>query len=317
MTLPYSRATNENLYRISPEVQAARRFGHPIVALESTVITHGLPWPENLHLAQDMEKEVLAGACVPATLAVLDGKVKVGLSAEELERLASAPDARKVSVRDLASTCLSGKPGGLTVASSLYVAERMGIKVFATGGIGGVHRGGNMDISADLVQLSQSPVVLVCAGAKAILDLPATLELLETLNVPVIGYQSDDFPAFYSRSSGLKTPMRADSPEEVAQLAQTHWALGLKSAILLAVPVPEELALEREEVEDWIANALVDAEKMGVRGNAVTPFLLARLNQLSEGHSVKSNLALLRNNAHVAAQVARCMPQSSSSRREL
>lgn len=299
--------------QISPIVARALNLQLPVVALESTVITHGLPYPENLALAQDMEREVRSHGATPATIAVLDGKVQVGVQDPDLERLARGQGLDKISTRDFAPAIAKKRSGGTTVAGTLLAATLAGIRVFATGGIGGVHRQvpGNLhsqtslDISADLPQLSRSPVIVVCAGAKAILDLPVTLEYLETSGVPVVGYQTDDFPAFYSRSSGLPVSVRVDSPVEVAELARAHWSLGLTSAVLVTVPPPEDIALDPGSVEAAIEQALQDAGEQNIRGQQVTPFLLQRISQLTGGASLQANLGLLRNNARLAAQIAR------------
>jgi pseudouridine-5'-phosphate glycosidase len=289
---------------LSPEIAQARAQGLPVVALESTVITHGLPYPDNLYLAQDVERDVRDQGSVPATIAVLDGLIQVGLELNQLERLAIGRGLSKASPRDLARLLARGESAGTTVAGTIFVAHTAGIRVFATGGIGGVHRGAAHDVSADLPQLARTPLVVVCAGAKAILDLPATLEYLETHGVPVIGYQTDEFPAFYSRTSGLPTGARVDAPEEVAQLAQLHWDLGLTSAVLVAVPPPVEVAMQAEEVQGAIEQALQEAQRARMRGQAVTPFLLKRVSELTDRESLTANLGLLRNNARLAGQVA-------------
>ncbi len=294
-------------FHVAPHVARALSLKMPVVALESTVITHGLPKPDNLALAADMEAVVRNGGATPATIGVLKGKVIVGLAEDALRELADAPAPRKISIRDYGAAIAQKASGGTTVAATLYAAHLAGIRVFATGGIGGVHRWPPHDVSADLPALASYPAIVVCAGAKAILDLPATLEMLETLAVPVVGYQTDEFPAFYSRESGLKVPQRADSPKEVAAIAKAHWELGLKSAVLVVVPPPEEAALPREEVDQAIAQALREAEAQGVRGQASTPFLLARVSQLTGRASLEANLALLKNNAAVAAQIARAL----------
>jgi pseudouridine-5'-phosphate glycosidase len=297
-TVPY-------YYSYSREVSQAFQLRHPVVALESAVITHGLPRPENLKLAQHLEEEVRAQGCVPATIALLDGRIRIGLSDVELERLAYEDKVRKISRRDFGIAIARKEHGGTTVAGTLIAARTVGIRVFATGGIGGVHRNTSFDISADLQELGRTPMVVVCAGAKAILDLPATLEVLETMGVPVIGYQTDEFPAFYSRTSGLKVNCSADSPEEIAAIARAHWGLGLDSAILVVVPPPEEAALPPEEVNEVIQQALEEADMQHIHGAAVTPFLLNRVSELSGGASLKTNLALLANNATLAAKIAR------------
>jgi len=291
-----------------PAVRAALEAGRPLVALESTVISHGLPWPENLELARRMEAAVRANGAEPATIAVLNGQVHIGLNDAQLEHLATAGTVLKVSRRDFPIAFAQKRDGATTVAGTMIAAHWAGLRVFATGGIGGVHRaaggGPATDISADLPELARTPVVVVCAGAKAILDLPATLEWLETHGVPVVGYQTDEFPAFYSRSSGLKLEARADSPEEVAALARALWDSGLGGGMLVCVPCPAEAARPADEMERAIAVAVQEAEARGLRGKAVSPFLLARVAELTHGESKAANLALLQNNARVAAQVA-------------
>ena len=294
-------------FRVAPPVERALSLHLPVVALESTVITHGLPRPQNLTLAYDMEAEVQNHGALPATVGVLRGQIIVGLSEAEIEELASAAQPRKISTRDFGPAIAQRASGGTTVAGTLLAAHRAGIRVFATGGIGGVHRWPPYDVSADLPALARYPLVVVCAGAKAILDLPATLEMLETLAVPVVGYQTNQFPAFYARESGLTTPHRAESPQEVAAIAQAHWAQGLESAVLVVVPPPPEAALPREKVEAAIAEALRAAQAQGVRGQASTPFLLEQVSKLTHRASLKTNLALLKNNAAVAAQIARAL----------
>jgi pseudouridine-5'-phosphate glycosidase len=292
------------------EVARALNLGLPVVALESTVITHGLPYPQNVALANDMESEVRGGQAVPATVAVLDGKIRVGLRIEELERLGQGQNVHKISTRDFSPAIAKGWSGGTTVAATLLAAHRVGIRVFATGGIGGVHRtlgtasAFSHDVSADLLALAQTPLIVVCAGAKAILDLPATLEYLETYAVPVVGYGTDEFPAFYSTSSGLSVSARADTPAEVASIARAHWNLGMSSAILVVQPPPQDVALPPAEVNGAIEQALREAEARELRGQAVTPFLLERVSELTHGSSLQANLGLLRNNARLAAQIA-------------
>jgi pseudouridine-5'-phosphate glycosidase len=293
------------------EVARALKIGMPVVALESTVITHGLPYPQNVTLAHDMEAEVRSGGAVPATIAVLDGQIRVGLRQEELEKLGRGGDVHKISTRDFAPAIAQGWDGGATVAATLLAAQRVGIRVFATGGIGGVHRtlggpsGFNYDISADLPALARTPVIVVCAGAKAILDLPATLEYLETVAVPVVGYGTAEFPAFYAAGSGLPVSARADSPAEVAAIARAHWDLGMPGAVLVAQPPPPEVALAPGAVDGAIDQALREAGERGLRGQGVTPFLLERVAELTGGDSLKANLGLLLNNARLAAHIAR------------
>lgn len=294
-----------SLFKMSDELARAKAFGEPIVALESTVITHGLPKPDNLNLARAMEEIIRKAGAKPATIALLDGRVQIGLSEAELERLADAEKPRKVSLRDFGTALAKNEVGGTTVAATMFVAEKQGIQIFATGGIGGVHRGNSMDVSTDLIQLGRCPVMVVCAGAKAILDLPPTMEVLETQGVPVVGYQTDELPAFYSRTSGIKLKARVDSPEEAAALAKAHWGLGLKSGILLVVPPPAEFAIEASEVESWIESAMQNAALDKIEGNAITPYLLGKVSELSEGRSKTANIELLKNNAAVAAEVAR------------
>lgn len=294
-------------FRIAPAVARALELQMPVVALESTVITHGLPRPDNLSLAHDMEDAVRDSGAVPATVGVLGGQVVVGLSGAELEYLALNAKARKISARDYAAAIAQQADGGTTVAGTLIAARTVGIRVFATGGIGGVHRWPPYDVSADLPTLAQSPVIVVCAGAKAILDLPATLEMLETLSVPVVGYQTDEFPSFYSRESGLRVSARAENAEEVAKIAQAHWALGLNSAVLVVVPPPASVALPRSVVEKAVAEAVAEAERLGIRGQESTPFLLNKVSELTGHSSLKANLALLLNNARVAGEIARAL----------
>jgi pseudouridine-5'-phosphate glycosidase len=291
-------------FQLSTEVTRALTMGAPIVALESTVITHGLPQPQNLELARNMEKQVRDAKASPAPVALLDGKIRLGLSDEELIRLSESQSTLKVSHRDFATAIVKKANGGTTVAGTMLAANMSGIKVFATGGIGGVHKESSFDISTDLKALAETPMVVVCAGAKAILDLPATMEYLETMGVPVIGYKTDEFPAFYSRESGLKVSARLDSPEEIAEFAKAHWSLGLRSAILVTNPVPEAESISKSEMEPIIAKASVEAMEKEIHGQALTPFLLGRISELTNGKSLKANLALLLNNARLAGEIA-------------
>lgn len=292
----------------SQEAAVARRFGAALVALESAVITHGLPHPENLRLAHSLEQVVREHGATPATVAVMNGKIHIGLTDSELEelgnRVGDQSGVRKISRRDFGIALARREYGGTTVAATLIAARMAGIAVFATGGIGGVHRDAPYDISADLPELSSSPVVVVCAGAKAILDLPATVEYLETMGVPVIGYGTDEFPAFYSSESGLPVTVRVDSPQEVASIARAQWDLGLQGALLVVQPPPPEAALPAEKIERVIQQALKEAQQAKIRGAAVTPFLLERVSSISGGASLNANLALLQNNARLAAQIA-------------
>ncbi|MBT3188189.1 MAG: pseudouridine-5'-phosphate glycosidase [Anaerolineae bacterium] len=296
--------------RISLEITHVLDLSLPIVALESTVITHGLPIPQNMDLARDMEAKVRKQGATPATVALLDGRIRIGINDEELERLANAKDPVKVSRRDFAKAIVKKLDGGTTVAGTMLVAQQVGIKVFATGGIGGVHREGHMDISTDLQALADTPMIVVCAGAKSILDLPATLEYLETMAVPVVGYGTDEFPAFFSRKSGSNVSVRLNSPEEIVAFAKAHWDLGLKSAVLVTNPIPEKHSLDDGFINPIITQASQDAQNRGIHGQALTPFLLARINELSGGRSLKSNLVLLHNNATLAAKIAKVMTQA-------
>ena len=294
-------------FQLSPEITRALNLGAPIVALESTVITHGLPHPQNLALARDMEKQVLENGATPATIALLDGKIRIGLSDQELIRLSESQSTLKVSHRDFATAIVKKADGGTTVAGTMYAANMAGIKVFATGGIGGVHKESAFDISTDLRSLAEIPTIVVCAGAKAILDLPATLEYLETMGVPVIGYQTDEFPAFYSRESGLGVSTRLDTPAEIAEFAKAHWNLGMKGGILVTNPIPEKESISKSKMEPIIAKASAEAIEQGIHGQKLTPFLLGRISELTKGKSLKANLALLLNNARLAAEIAKEM----------
>lgn len=288
----------------SDEIRDGNRAGQAIVALESTVLTHGLPRPHNLQLARDMESAVRENGAQPATIGLLDGKLHVGLSGAELERLANEDNVYKVGPRDYATVMAKKACGGTTVAGTMLACKHANIKVFATGGIGGVHRDAPFDVSADLQALATIPMIVVCAGAKAILDLPATLEYLETMSVPVVGYGVDEFPAFYSRESGLDVSVRLDSPQEIVDFARAHWSAGLQSAVLVANPIPITAAIARSEMEPFIMQANQEAHERGIHGKDVTPFLLQRMAELTEGKSMGANLALLLNNARLAAQVA-------------
>lgn len=276
----------------------------PVVALESAVITHGLPNPVNLQLATDMENIIRENGATPATIAMIDGMIHIGLTAEEVLWLSNAKGTRKISRRDYGYAVASKLSGGTTVAGTMVAAHMAGIHVFATGGIGGVHRDAPFDVSADLLELGNTPMIVVCAGAKAILDLPATMEVLETNGVMVAGYKTNDLPAFYSTSSGIKLDCRMETPEQLARAAMTQWEMGISSALLVLQPVPEESAIPRADMEAIIDQAVQEAATKGIHGPAVTPFLLERVNQLSTGRSMVANLALLKNNALLAAQIA-------------
>lgn len=295
--------------KFSAEVEAARKEGRAIVALESTIITHGLPSPRNIEVANEAEDVIRAEGAVPATIAILDGILHIGLEEAELLRLAEAKDVMKLSRADLAVAMAAGKTGATTVAATMIAARLAGISVFATGGIGGVHRGAesDFDISADLSELAETPVTVVAAGAKAILDVPKTLEVLETRGVPVIGFQTDEFPAFWSRSSGLAAPLRLDSPEEIAAAQRMRGELGLPGGQLVANPVPEEAEIPATEINPMIESALKAAAVAGVSGKAVTPFLLAHILEATEGRSLITNVALYLNNCRLAARIARAI----------
>ena len=290
-----------------PEVLNALKQGRPVVALESTLITHGLPFPVNLEVARGMEQAVRESGAIPATIAVLQGRITVGLTADEIDYLARARDVRKCSRRDLPIALARREDGATTVAGTMIIAHMAGIRVFATGGIGGVHRGHPFDVSADLLELAQTPVAVVCAGAKAILDLPLTLEVLETHGVPVIGYRCSNFPAFYTRDSGLPLDVRCDTFAEAAAILRSREILGFRTGSLIATPVPAEHELPAAVAEKAIAQALQEAEVRGVRGKEVTPFLLARVSELTHAESRTANVALLENNARTAAGIARAL----------
>jgi pseudouridine-5'-phosphate glycosidase len=313
---------------IRRDVQQAIRGDGAVVALESTLISHGLPYPENLRVARAMEEAVQSEGSVAATVAILAGEPVIGLDEAQLEHLAhtgtvprrelgGVKGARKCSRRDLPIATASKMDGATTVCGTMVLAYSAGIRVFATGGIGGVHRGHSFDVSADLQALADTPMIVVCAGAKAILDLPATLEYLETMGVPVIGYQTDEFPAFYSRQTDLSVDARVDGPAEVVAMALARDKLGLSASLLVAVPVPAADELPREEAEAAIAAALRMAEEKGVYGQAVTPFLLARIAELTAGRSMQANLSLLVNNAHVAGRIAHALAMERQRGRRL
>src|SRR5438132_1249322 len=291
---------------IAPAVADALAQKRPVVALETTVITHGLPEGQGVRTALDMESAVRERGALPATVGVLGGRLRVGLSPDDLRALAGTPGVAKVNLGNLAAVVASGRPGSTTVAATAFAAARAGISVMATGGIGGVHRGSTEsgDVSSDLTALARHPVAVVCAGAKAVLDLPRTLEMLETLGVPVYGFRTADLPAFYRRSSGLKLDQRFDMPEELANAVRVHWGMGATTGVVVGNPVPTEYEMPAEIYQGSLEQALKEASTKGIRGREVTPFLLDRMRQLSEGRSVFSNLALLRHNALVAGSLA-------------
>lgn len=296
----------KNYLDIAPEVKAAVEAGKPVVALESTILSHGMPYPQNLGFAAEVERIIRAEGAIPATMAIIDGRMKVGLSGGELELMCKGENVAKVSRRDLPILLATGGTGATTVASTMILASLAGIPVFATGGIGGVHRGAEttMDISADLQELAHTPVAVVCAGAKMILDIGLTLEYLETMGVPVVGYNTDQFPAFYCRKSGFGVDYTAKSPAEVAKIARTKWDLGLAGGMLIGNPVPEEYALDFDEMSAVIDRALAAAKEDGVRGKNITPYLLAHIVEYTGGKSLATNIQLACNNARLAAQVA-------------
>lgn len=290
--------------RFSEEVSGALHFGRPIVALESTVIAHGLPYPVNLETAYNMERIIRDAGVTPATIAIFDGEISVGLSDAEFERLADGKDVLKLSRKDLPYAAALGLSGATTVASTALIAHCAGIRVFATGGIGGVHRGDRTDISADLPELARTPVIVVCSGAKIVLDLPATREWLETFGVTVLGWQCDEFPAFYSRSSGLKVDRRVENGRQVAKIADARLELGFTNSLLVTVPVPEKAEMRQEELEPLLLDALREAKDRQIKGKEITPFLLSRMSEKSNKRTLSANVALLENNAKVAAEIA-------------
>jgi pseudouridine-5'-phosphate glycosidase len=293
----------------SPEVAAARTAGKPVVALESTIISHGMPYPQNVQTAREVEQVIRDAGAVPATIAIIKGKICVGLSGEQLELLGASSDAMKVSRRDLPYVLSQGRLGATTVAATMICAQLAGIEVFVTGGIGGVHRGAetSFDISADLQELAQTSVAVVCAGVKSILDIGLTLEYLETHGVPVVSVGQPGFPAFFTRESGFKADFQLDTPEQQAAFIRTKWQLGLRGGVVVGNPVPAESAMPNEEIDRIIAQALREAGQQGVTGKAVTPFLLNRIKQLTDGRSLATNIALVKHNALVGARLAIAM----------
>ncbi len=296
-----------SMLALAPAVEAALAEGRALVALESTLITHGLPYPANVETALAMEDAIREAGATPATIAILKGQITVGLTAHQIETLAKAKQVRKCSRRDLALAVGLGEDGATTVAGTMIVAHMAGIRIFATGGIGGVHRGHPFDVSADLIELGRTPVAVVCSGAKSILDLPLTLEVLETQGVPVVGFGVDALPAFYTRSSGLPIDACVDTPEQAAQIIRAAEKLGMTHGILFTVPVPEGHELPQANAEAAIAQATDEAEAQGIHGKALTPYVLARVAELTEGESRSANTALLVNNARTAARIARAL----------
>ena len=298
--------TIKDYLSVAPEIQQAIDEGRPVVALESTILSHGMPYPENLEFAHNVEKIVRGEGAIPATTAIIGGKLKVGLNAEELEIMCKANGVGKVSRRDVAVYLATGKTGATTVATTMLIASLAGIRIFATGGIGGVHRGATetMDISADLQELAHTPVAVICAGAKSILDIGLTLEYLETMGVPVVGVDTDDFPAFYCRKSGFRVDYNAKDANEIARIIKTKWDVGLEGGALIANPIPKEYELDFDEMETVINRALSMAKEQGIHGKDTTPFLLAHIKDLTGGESLASNLQLAYNNARVASRIA-------------
>ena len=297
---------NKEYLSITPEIEAALKQGKPVVALESTILSHGMPYPENLEFAHKVEEIIRAEGAIPATTAIISGKLKVGLNAEELELMCKAENIAKASRRDVAVYLASNQTAATTVATTMMIADMAGIRVFATGGIGGVHRGATetFDISADLQELSDTKVCVVSAGCKSILDIGLTLEYLETQGVPVLGYNTDDFPAFYCETSGYKVDYNASDAKMVAKIMKTKWDLGLKGGIILANPIPHEYSLDHSYIDEAINKAVQMANEKGIKGKATTPFLLATIKELTGGNSLASNLQLAYNNAKVASKVA-------------
>lgn len=298
------------LFILSPEVESAISSNKPIVALESTVIAHGLPRPQNLELARKLEEIVRAAGVVPATIAILEGKLRVGLTEEQVRFIAETNDIKKISIRDLPIAVAQKWNGATTVASTSWIAQRAGIKLFATGGIGGVHRGSLPDISADLPALATTPIIVVCSGAKIVLDLAATREWLETNGITVVGYRCDEMPAFYSQASGLPVDVSVSGPSEVASLFRAQQDLRLERALLVTVPVPAEFAVPADELKRTLDVALKQAEEQGILGRQLTPFLLSRMAETSKGATLNANIALLENNARVAAEIANALSDS-------
>ncbi|MGD6856308.1 pseudouridine-5'-phosphate glycosidase [Bacillus infantis] len=296
----------ENYLEFSEEVLEARKANKPVVALESTIISHGMPYPQNIVTAKEVEDIIRQNGAVPATIAIINGKIKIGISEDELEFLAQSKDIEKASRRDLPYLIAQGKNGATTVAATMICAELAGIEVFVTGGIGGVHREAEttMDISADLQELAQTNVAVVCAGAKSILDIGLTLEYLETHGVPVVGYETDKLPAFYTRTSPFDVNHRVDAPEDAASLIRTKWELGLNGGVVIANPIPEEDALEESFITNVIETALQEAKDNQIAGKLVTPFLLSKVKELTEGTSLTANIALVKHNAEVGAKIA-------------
>jgi len=294
----------QQFFDYSDEVKHAIQNNNPILAMESTIISHGMPYPHNLETAKTLEKIVRDHGVIPATIAIINGKIKIGLSESELEQLASDKHVKKASRRDLAYILSQGFSAGTTVAATLFCAARVGIKVFATGGIGGVHRGDDHDISADLIELARNPVAVICAGAKAILNLPRTLEFLETFSVPVVGYRTNVLPAFYTDKTQYALPATVNDVSSLVKIIRTHWQLGMTSGVLITNPIPETSAIPADVIEPVIAYAVEKAQRENIVGKAITPFLLKEVAEKTKGESLKANIALIKNNVTLGAELA-------------
>lgn len=295
---------NNKTFQIIQNIRDLISLGKPVVALETAVVSHGLPYPQNLEIAESMEQNIRNSGVEPATIALIDGQIRIGLNLNDLRRLSTGDSLIKIGYRDLSLAVSKGWSGGTTVSATIFIANNTGIKVFATGGIGGVHRHYSFDISSDLFMLSKTPMIVVCSGVKSILDIPATVEYLETISVPVLGYQTDEFPAFLSRNSGLKTQVSVNNIEEIVEIARAHWQIGMNSALIVAVPPPENTALSTTELEQVTEKGLLLASQEGVSGKDITPYLLKYLQIKTAGASLKTNIALLNNNAKIAGLIA-------------
>ncbi len=300
---------NQYFIQIHPEIKEAIEKGKPVVALESTIISHGMPYPQNVKTALEVEAVIRENGAIPATIAILDGKMCVGLDADQLEKLANSPNVWKVSLRDMPYVLSQKLIGATTVAATMRIAYLAGIQVFVTGGIGGVHRGAEktMDISADLTEMGKTNVAVVSAGVKSILDIGLTLEYLETLGIPVVTFGQDEFPSFYSRKSGFQTPLRLDDPTSIAGLLKTKWDIGLNGSVLIANPIPNEFEVGNDKIESFILEALSSAQKQGIKGKEVTPFLLKTIAGQTKGESLDANIALVKNNAKLGTEIAKSL----------
>lgn len=300
------RKKTDDLIKITHEIEDAIKAMKPVVALESTIISHGMKYPENVETARNLEKIIRENHCVPATIALIKGRIHIGITDDELEFLGKSNDVKKVSRRDIPVIIAEKESGATTVSATMYLAMISGIRFFVTGGIGGVHRGAenNFDVSADLTELSKTSVAVICAGAKSILDLPLTVEKLETYGVPVLGYNTDEFPSFYSRKSGLKVDWRVDSPESAAKIIRSKWDLGLDGGVLIVNPIPCKDEIPFEEIDEYIEKALLDAKTKNIKGKILTPYLLSKLSDMTDGRTLRANIALVKNNAFVGARIS-------------